>query len=211
MQNERMFVYTPELREADFTQPPEVLDAVNMVMPDRKFVVAMLHSVMLFIPVIHQPVIRPKTVGIDDRFGVGFALNNRQQFAHRAVFDDLGVHSLAPFEHPENGDFTRRAAPSFAPHPMGAEVAFIEFHFAIFERCFRLADLGYSLAKSVVKLVDRGARNTRQLRRLFSLDIEAKKTNYLSRFALRNVRNFYILIFHCPLTTYKDNYLVKLS
>ncbi len=168
-------------------------------------------ELMLFIPVIHQPVVTPKTVGINHRTGIGFALNNGHQLAYRAVFDYLGVHSVASLEHPENRDFARRSAPSFPSNPVWPEVALIEFYLAVFKRSFGLTNFGNAFAKSVVKFVDSLARNARQLRRLFSLNVKAKKTNYLSCFALRNVRNFYIPVFHCPTTTYKDYASLKLS
>lgn len=50
-----------------------------------------------------------------------------------------------------------------------------------------------------------------QFCRLFGLVIEAKKTDYLSYFTLRNVRNFCVLVFRCPTVTYRDNNLLELS
>ena len=171
----------------------------------------MLNSIMLFVPVMNQPVVAPEPVGVDNSAGVGPIPNNGHQFAYGAVPNDLSVHSVASLEHPEYGNLTCRSAPSFSSHPMRPEVALIEFYLAVFKRSFGLTKIGDSLAKSVVKFVNRLARNACQLRRLFSLNIKAKKTNYLPRFALRNVRNFYIPVFHCPTTTYKDYALLKLS
>lgn len=84
------------------------------------------------------------------------------------------------------------------------EVALVKFDSVVCEQAFRFAKFGDAFAKSVVKLINCLARNTREFCSLFILNIKAKKTNYLTSFMFRNVRESYTLISHCPIITYKD-------
>ncbi len=175
-------MYSAELCKADFTQSPKVFDSINMVMTIGKFVFAMLDPIMPFIPVIHKTVVGLEAVGIDHCTGVCFAPNNGQQFIHRAVFDDLGINFITSFEHPENGDFTLGPSPSDPANTSRSEVALVELDFAVCEGAFGLAHGGDSLSKFVVNIVNRVLIQTSKFGRLFSLDIEAKKTQNTPKF-----------------------------
>ena len=133
---------TSKLCQSDFTQAPEVLDTVYMVVPICKFILAMLDSIMFLITKIRQSVIGLKAVGVNNRSRVGFALDNGQQLACGAVFDDLGINLIAPFEHPENRYFTFGSASSNPTNPSHTEVAFIEFDLPILKWTLGLAKLG---------------------------------------------------------------------
>ena len=112
-------MYSAELRQADFTQPPEVLDTVDMVVSIGKFILTMLDSIMLFISKICQSVVGSKSVGVDACSRVGFAFDNGQQLACRAVFDDLLINLITSFEHAENRNFTFSSSASFTANNDG--------------------------------------------------------------------------------------------
>ena len=137
---------TSELSQANFTQPPEVLYSVNVVVSICKFILAMLDSIMLFITKISQSVVGLKSVGVNDRSRVGFTLDNGQKLSCRAVFDDLGVNLISSFEHPENRCFTACAPTTFTSDSTSSEIALIEFNLAVLERALGLAKLGNTLA-----------------------------------------------------------------
>lgn len=69
-------MYSSELCQADFTEPPEVLDTVNMPVSIGKFVFSVLDAIMLFIPIIYKAVISLETVRINYGICVGFAFYN---------------------------------------------------------------------------------------------------------------------------------------
>lgn len=177
-------MYTSELCESDFAESPEVFDPINMVVSIGKFILAMLDSIMLFVPVINKSVVGFETIGVNDCISVGFAFNNWHQLTHRAVFDDLGINLIASFEHPENGYFAFSSSPSDPANTTRPEVALIEFDLSVCERTFRFTKLGDTFTKSVVKFINCRARYAHKFRCLFSLYIKAKKTNYLTSFTL---------------------------
>lgn len=76
-------MYSPELRQSHFTEPPKVLYSVDMVMSIGKFILSMFDSIMLFISKIRQSIISLKSIGINNRIGISLALNNGQQLACR--------------------------------------------------------------------------------------------------------------------------------
>jgi hypothetical protein len=55
MQVKHMLMDTPKLSQPDFTKPPEVFNAVNMVAPIGKFILAMLHPKVLLYPWLTSP------------------------------------------------------------------------------------------------------------------------------------------------------------
>lgn len=136
-----MFMDSTEFSKTHFTESPKVLYSVNMVVSVRKFIFAMFDPIMLFVPVVHEPVVGSETVGIYDRIGVGLALNNGQQLTDRAVFDNLGVNFIATLEHPENGDFTFGSTPANPAYPPRSEKALIELDLAVYERALSCAKL----------------------------------------------------------------------
>ena len=69
-------MYSSKLRQSDFTQPPEVLDTVDMVVSNSKFILSMFDPIMLLITKIRQPVVGLKAVGVNYRSRVSFTLDN---------------------------------------------------------------------------------------------------------------------------------------
>jgi hypothetical protein len=52
-------------------------------------------------------------------------------------------------------------------------------------------------------------RGAGERRGLFSLDVEAEKTNRSSRFSLGNARGFYLPVLHRTATAFMDNIFLK--
>ena len=70
---------------------PEVLDAVDVVRSVRKFVFAMMDAIMLLVAKIHETVIGLESIRVYNRINSHSFPDNRHQFIHRAVFDNLRV------------------------------------------------------------------------------------------------------------------------
>jgi hypothetical protein len=78
MQVEHMLMHPSELCQPHFAQSPKVFNAVNVVAPIGKFIVAMLYPKMFFMPIVHQPIAGLKTVGVDNCSGVRLTLYKRE-------------------------------------------------------------------------------------------------------------------------------------
>ena len=108
---------------------------------------AVLHPEMLLIPQINQTVVPTPPVGVDDAFqgdaSPDYALESRL----RAIRDDFGVNAIMALEQSENNGFAASAPSSHSFDTAGAEVTFIDFHFA-FDRRLRFAKPGDSFAES---------------------------------------------------------------
>ena len=76
---------------------PEVLDAVDMVRSFRKFVFAIMDAIMVLVAKIQETVTGLESVRVYNRINPNSFTDNRQQFFHRAVFDNLRVHFPFPF------------------------------------------------------------------------------------------------------------------
>ena len=71
---------------------PEVLDAVDVVRSGRKFVFAMMDAIMLLAAKIHETVTGLEYISVYNGINPHSFPDNRHQFFHRAVFDNLRVH-----------------------------------------------------------------------------------------------------------------------
>ena len=76
-----------ELGQAAFGVAPEALDAVDVARASRELVSAMMDPQMLFVTDVHQPVVPPPAVGMDDDLRLDLASNNSQKRAFGAVGD----------------------------------------------------------------------------------------------------------------------------
>jgi hypothetical protein len=85
------FMNASELGQPGLGDGPKVLDAVDVVRSVRKFVFAMMDAIMLLIAKIHETVIGLEPVRVYIRINPNSFTDNRHQFFHRAVFDNLRV------------------------------------------------------------------------------------------------------------------------
>ena len=148
---------------------------------------AVLYPEMLLIPQINQTVVPTPPVGVDDAFqgdaSPDYALESRL----RAIRDDFGVNAIMALEQSENNGFAASAPSSDTFDASGAEVTFIDFHFA-FDRGLRLAKPGDSFAESGEIAVDGVAVEMKDLGCLAGVLIECEHPGELPDFGLGNFR-----------------------
>jgi len=81
-----------------------------MVFTAGKFILTLMHSLMhsemLFVPHVHQPIIAHPAVRVDDAVEVYLAPDRSLWLLFGGSWDDLGVGFSLPFQDPEDNRFT---------------------------------------------------------------------------------------------------------
>lgn len=130
MQVKRVSGDAVELRQTSLGKAPEALDAIDVVLPESKFVGLMVHPQVLLIPHVHQTVVARPAVGMDDRFETDSPQNGFAQGLSATVGHDLGVNMAIAFEDAKDDGLARSAPASLAANASGAEVTLIDFDLA---------------------------------------------------------------------------------
>jgi len=91
------FMNASKLGQPGLGDAPEVLDAVDVVRSVREFVFAMMDAIMLFVAKINETVICLEFIREYNLINSNSFPDNRHQFCHRSVFDNLRVHFSLPF------------------------------------------------------------------------------------------------------------------
>jgi hypothetical protein len=139
----------------------------------------MFDPITLVVPVVNQPVICPKTVGVDDGIGVPASpLIIRCKLTYRVIFDDQGISIVSSFEHPENRCFAFGSTPTGTTHPSRSEVALTELDFAVGEPRPCLTMFGDTLTQFSENTYSLHLGSTLQIRRNFSSFILALNSTY---------------------------------
>ena len=81
MEIEGCFRDTMEFHESPFRIGPEGFDAVDVSFAIGKLIVSMVHTIMLFVPQINQPIITAPGVRMNDTFKLYLAADNGLQRA----------------------------------------------------------------------------------------------------------------------------------
>ena len=191
-----LFMNASKAGKAHFAQPPKILNSVDVVAASCKLVFTVPNAVMSLISKIGEAIVGFESVGINDRVWPDFLPDNRQYFSHRAVFDDLRIDLAAAPEHAKYRHFTGGATSALTAHSAPTEVAFVQFHRALFKGADALAFLGDVLSDLSIQSVGRWARDAGDLSDFASLDIKAKQPQNLPEFLLRNSGTNDILVFH---------------
>ena len=77
-----------------------------MAITAGKYILAMMHSEMLFVPHVHQPIIAHPAVRVDDTVEGYLAQDRSLQLLFGGIWDDLGVDFSLLFLDPEDNRFT---------------------------------------------------------------------------------------------------------
>ena len=168
------FMNASKLGQPGLGDAPEVLDAVDVVRSICKFVFAMMDAIMLLVAKIHETVIGLESIRVYNRINPNSFPDNRHQFFHRAVFDNLRVHFPFPFNKSENNSLSSRSPSSDTSHPTCPKVTFIDFNFALSERTDELAVFRDPLTNRFQSAVDRIATDSSQNCNLRGFHIQGK-------------------------------------
>jgi len=77
-----------------------------MAITAGKFILAMMHSEMLFVPHVHQTIIASPAVRVDDAVQGCLAPDRSLSLLFEGIWGDLGVDFSLPFQDPEDNRFT---------------------------------------------------------------------------------------------------------
>jgi hypothetical protein len=140
----------------------------------RKFVFAVMVATMLLVAKIQETGIGIGSVRIYNRINPNSFPDNRHQFFHRAVFDNLRVHFPFLFNESENNSLSSRAQTSDTSHSTCPKVTFIDFIFALSERTDELAEFRDPITNRRQSTVDRIATDSGQNCNLRGFHIQGK-------------------------------------
>jgi hypothetical protein len=165
-----------------------------MVCSSGKFVVAVVDAKVLVKAHVHQAVIAPPTVRMDNALDVCLAPDNGLRGVLGGVRNDLCVYASIPLEQAKDDGFARCALPPLAAHTPGAKAGFICFQFATKGRTGR-APLSHALPDAQVDRVDRAHRNTAQRRAFGRRQIKSKVARNQAKFRLTDFRTPEVSVF----------------
>ena len=175
-----------ELLQAPLSKAPEAFDAIDMCRASDKFIRAMIDSEVLRVADIDQAVIAAPPVTVDDGFGSYTTANNGLKCGLFAVGHDLRIDATVTLEDAEDDGLTRSSATAFAAHATRAEVAFIDFDFALGERRGPLTFFSDALSDFEKDHVDALACQSGQLSGSAGRQIEREMTQHSQEFTLAN-------------------------
>lgn len=185
MQVEGMLVDPSEAHETNFGQSPEVLNAVDVRFPFHEFTESVTYSEVVFVPEIHESVVAPPGVGMDDGVQRDSTANHPLERLFLRIWDDLGVDMAIALEDPEDDRLPSGSSSAFAFDAPGTEVGFIDFHFSTV-RGIPLAGCGDVLPNKLQISMHRVLVETRELHDFPCLQIEGEVPQELTKLGLRN-------------------------
>ena len=152
MEIKRMFLHASEPNQARFRESPKTFYPVNVAMFIGKFILAVLHTVMLLVAKIYQAIVAAPAVRMNDAFRVNPSTDNTLQGGSGAIWNDFSVHATLPFKQAKDNSFTSGSPSSEASNPASAKITFINFNLPG-NRRFSFAGKGnaftYSLKQAV--------------------------------------------------------------
>ena len=175
-----------ELLHSAFGKAPEAFDAVNMDTAIGKLVAGMIDAKMFLKTDINQSVIAAPFVRMNNNIGGNAAANNGLQSAFLAVGHNLGINPAVAFENAEDDRFARSTATTFATHPSGSEIRFIDFDLSGSNRSLARRFFGKSMAYFLKDRVNSFPRKISQFRCFAGGYVHRKITHYLTKFLLGN-------------------------
>ena len=173
---------------------PKRFDAVNMIFSSREFIFMVVNAVVL-IAICYQSIVSLPTIGIDIAAFHNAALQNWHKLCLGTVFDDTQKHPSLSFMQAQNRDFAGRSSSAFATDPPGAKIAFINFNIPDKRLGFLNGHINYPVTKQSENSLRSLVVDPAQNRCGKGWYIYAKTLQNLSKFDLRNVSRFYILVF----------------
>ena len=176
VQVERMFCNAIELTQASLGVAPERFDAVDVRPLIGEFISPVLDAQVLGVADIHEPIVAGPAIGMDDTVEVDTAPNRFAQSVFRDIGDNLGVNTIAPFEHPKDNRLVPRPTSPFAPDATWTEIGFINFYFPP-EGVLGFTMLGDAAAEFQVNTIDRAKADPGQLGRIGRSEVHRKGVN----------------------------------
>ena len=155
----------------------------------------MVHAEVLLVPEIHEAVVAPPAIGVDDASRVHTTSDDGLEMTFLRIWDDLRVDLPVPLEDPEDDRLPAGAAASLAADAAGAEVRLIGFDLAT-EWRLALAVLRNSPAQGFEITVHGHATHSGDLGDFGGLQIDGKEPQQLAEFPLCNSGTEAVPVFH---------------
>lgn len=193
--NEEFFLPDPaKFCHAKLRITPKWFDSIDMIFTSCEFIFMVVNAVVL-ITICYQSIVSLPAIGIHIATFHNSALKNWHKLCLGTFFDDAQKHPSLSFMQTQNRDFARCTSSAFATNPPGAKIAFINFNIPNKRPGFCDGHMNYPVTKQTVNSVRSLVVNPVQNRCGKSWNIYAKTLQNLSKFDLRNVWLFYILVF----------------
>ena len=165
-----------------------------MIFASHEFIFMVMNAVVL-IAICYQSVVSLPSVGIDIAAFHNFTLKNWHKLCLGTVFDDTQKHPSLSFMQAQNRDFSGCASSAFAANPPGSKIAFIDFNIPNKRLGFLNRHINYPVTKQSENPLKSIAVDHTQICGRCGRDVLAKTLQNPPEFDLRNVRQFYILVF----------------
>ena len=110
MQIKRVFSHTVKLCQPSFSITPKRLNPVNMTLPTRKLIVAMVHPKMLIKANIHQTIITTPAIRMNHRVHIHMPSDNSLQRGFGAVWHDFRIYLAHKLQYAKYNGFAISAA-----------------------------------------------------------------------------------------------------
>ena len=101
-----------------------------MAITAGKFILARMHSEMLFVAHVHQPIIASPAVRVDDGVEGYLAPDRSLSLLFEGTWDDLGVDFSLPLQDPEDNRFTACSTTLLPMDTACTKTGFIDFNLA---------------------------------------------------------------------------------
>ena len=202
VQIERLLGHTVELGEPSLCIAPERFDAVDMPFSIRKLIVSVMHPEMLVKAYIHQSVITPPAIGMDDGTRLHMPSYNGLQRSFGLVRHNLGIDLSLPLQQAEDHGLAVSPTSALAANALRAKVRFIDFYRCLQWR-FQFTGLCQSLPHFKKNAVHGAQGHTRQLRRACGGKVQGKTANKLPEFGCADSRTAIVSV--------SNNHLSKLA
>lgn len=194
VENEVFVTDAAQLREAQFGEAPEGLDAIDVILTAGELVLVMMDAVV-FVATQDKAVVGLPSVGVDGRLRKHLSLHNRHQFLPGAVVDDCGEDLSSTLEQADYRGLAAGSASTFSTHPSCAKVAFVHFHLARKRPRFLHRQFQNPQSQLVVKTLRGLHAQPSESRACKRRNVRTKQLQYRPKFPLGNVRVMNVSVF----------------
>ena len=149
-------------------------------------------------PDIHQAVITPPAIGVDNAVGVDLAADDGLQRGFGGVWDDLGVDAVTALEQTKDdrfaADLELLATSTLATNAFGAKVGLIGFQLALKGR-LSCTGLGHTHTDALVNGVGAANRKPTQFSGICGGQIHSEQAHNLSKLGFADFRTAVVPVF----------------
>lgn len=202
VQIERMLRYTVKLRQASFRIAPKGLDAIDMPIAIRKFILAMVYPKVFVKTNINQAIISTPTIGVNHGVRFDTPSANALQRGSGAIWHDFRIYLTMAFKQPKHYGFTIGTSSTLTSDTLSTKVGFIHFYRTLQWRVL-FTRFCQSLTNLEIDRIHGSYRNADQFSGTTRGKIQRKTAHKLPEFSFCNSRTLVISIF--------TNHLKKLS